>query len=108
MLRTAQLLLPEELSTLGFDAGRFPPTPPACYRASWQLPGPDLHRRATASLSLSVQLDRITSNCLDARRGWASRRRGTIIAMTLSWVASHFRWNIGDGRGFLVRMLGDG
>ena len=67
MLRTAQLLLPEELSTLGFDAGRFPPTPPACYRASWQLPGPDLHRRATASLSLSVQLDRITSNCLDAR-----------------------------------------
>ena len=25
MLRTAQLLLPEELSTLGFDARRFPP-----------------------------------------------------------------------------------
>ncbi|PJE93867.1 hypothetical protein CUT44_32265 [Streptomyces carminius] len=36
--------------TLGFDAGRFPPTPPACYRASWQLPGPDFHRQATTSL----------------------------------------------------------
>jgi len=68
MLRTAQLLLPEELSTLGFDAERFPPTPPACYRASWQLPGRDLHRQATTSLSLSGLLYGITSNCLDARR----------------------------------------
>jgi hypothetical protein len=36
------------------DAGlrhrAFPPTPPACYRASWQLPGPDLPRQANASL----------------------------------------------------------
>src|ERR1700761_379390 len=24
--------------------------PPACYRASWQLPGPDSHRQATTSL----------------------------------------------------------
>ncbi len=40
--------------TLGFDAGRFPPTPPACYRASWQLPGPDFHRQATASLRLMI------------------------------------------------------
>jgi len=24
--------------------------PPACYRASWQLPGPDFHRQATTSL----------------------------------------------------------
>jgi hypothetical protein len=30
---------PIGLLTLGFDAGRFPPTPPVCYRASWQLPG---------------------------------------------------------------------
>ena len=29
---------PKGLLTLGSDAGRFPPTPPACYRASWQLP----------------------------------------------------------------------
>ena len=32
------------LVTLGFDARGFPPTLPACYRASWQLPGPDSHR----------------------------------------------------------------
>ena len=49
MLRTAQLLPLEGLLTLGFDTGRLPPTPPACYRAPWQLPGPDLHRQATMS-----------------------------------------------------------
>ena len=41
-----------------FDAGlrrrRFPPTPPACYRASWQLPGPDSHRQATTSLRCQI------------------------------------------------------
>jgi hypothetical protein len=37
------------LLTLGFNTGRFPPTLPACYRASWQLPGPDSHRQATTS-----------------------------------------------------------
>ncbi len=67
MLRTAQLLPPEGLSTLGFDPTRFQIEPPACYRASWQLPGPDSHRLATTSLSLSDQLSGITSNCLDAR-----------------------------------------
>jgi hypothetical protein len=50
MLRTAQLLPLVGLLTLGFDAGRFPPAPPVCYRASWQLPGPDLHRQAMTSL----------------------------------------------------------
>jgi hypothetical protein len=50
MLRAGQLLPPEGLSTLRFDAGRFPPTPAACYRASWQLPGPDSHRLAATSL----------------------------------------------------------
>jgi hypothetical protein len=39
MLRTAQSLPLEGLLTLGFDAGRFPPTPPACYRAASLLPG---------------------------------------------------------------------
>jgi hypothetical protein len=75
MLRTAQLLPPKGLSTLGFDPTRFQAEPPACYRASWQLPGPDLHRSATTSLSLSVQLNSITSNCLDARMIGASRPR---------------------------------
>src|SRR5256885_447953 len=30
--------------------------PPVCYRASWQLPGPDFHRQATTSLRLSINL----------------------------------------------------
>jgi hypothetical protein len=41
---------PPGLSTLGFDPARFQTRPPACYRASWQLPGPDSHRQATTSL----------------------------------------------------------
>ena len=38
------------LSTLGSDAGRFPPTPPACYQAPWRLPGRDFHPLAVTSL----------------------------------------------------------
>jgi hypothetical protein len=48
-LRTAQLLPPTGPLTLGFDPTRFQTEPPACYRASWQLPGPDSHRQATTS-----------------------------------------------------------
>ena len=40
---------PQGLLTLGFDPNRFQTEPPACYRASWQLPGPDSHRQATTS-----------------------------------------------------------
>jgi hypothetical protein len=50
MLRTASSLPPEGLLTLGSDPIRFQTEPPACYRASWQLPGPDSHRQATTSL----------------------------------------------------------
>src|SRR3954452_15351877 len=63
---------PEGLLTLGFDAGRFPPTPPACYRASWQLPGPDSHRQATTSLSTTDHLSTMTSCPLGARNAQAS------------------------------------
>jgi len=35
--------------TLGSDPARFQTEPPACYRASWQLPGPDFHRQANGS-----------------------------------------------------------
>src|SRR5512147_2813492 len=49
MLRTAQLLPPPWLLTLGFDPTRFQTEPPACYRAPWQPPGPDSHRQATTS-----------------------------------------------------------
>jgi hypothetical protein len=50
MLRTAPSLPPEGLLTPGSDPARFQTKPPACYRASWQLPGPDFHRQATTSL----------------------------------------------------------
>ena len=67
MLQTAQLLPPPWLSTLGFDPARFQTEPPACYRASWQLPGPDSHRQATTSFPSGH--DRWTSppNALGAR-----------------------------------------
>jgi hypothetical protein len=48
-LRTVQLLPLEGLSTLGSGPARFQTRPPACYRAPWRLPGPDLHRLATTS-----------------------------------------------------------
>ena len=50
MLRTASSLPQTGLLTLGSDPARFQTKPPACYRASWQLPGPDFHRQATTSL----------------------------------------------------------
>src|SRR5689334_8416423 len=50
MLRTASSLPPKGPLTLGSDPARFQTEPPACYRASWQLPGPDSHRQATTSL----------------------------------------------------------
>jgi hypothetical protein len=50
MLRTAQSLPLEGLLTLGSDPTRFQTEPPACYRASWQLPGRDSHPQAATSL----------------------------------------------------------
>jgi hypothetical protein len=50
MLRTASSLSYTVPLTLGSDLARFQAEPPACYRASWQLPGPDFHRQATTSL----------------------------------------------------------
>ena len=50
MLQTAWLLPPTRLLTLGSDPARFQTEPPACYRASWQLPGRDSHPLATTSL----------------------------------------------------------
>lgn len=62
-LRTGRLLPPKGHSTLGFDAGRFPPAPPACYPAPWCLPGPDFHRLAVAGLcSDQVIFDRPPPN----------------------------------------------
>ena len=85
MLRTARLLPLEGLLTLGFDTGRFPPMPPACYRASWQLPGPDSHRQATTSLRLTINhLTRSTSSLLDAQWNRIEHRLFSAIAMNWS------------------------
>ena len=51
MLRTAQLLPLEGLSTLGSGPARFQTAPPACYRASWQMPGPAPYRQATTRVA---------------------------------------------------------
>lgn len=40
----------KRLSTLGFNARRFPLTLPACYQAPWRLPGRDSHPLAVTSL----------------------------------------------------------
>jgi hypothetical protein len=70
MLRTAQSLPLEGLSTLGFDPTRFQTGPPACYRASWQLPGPDSNRQATTSLRQKITYTRRPPIC------WAHERPG--------------------------------
>ena len=70
---------PTGLLTLGFDAGRFPPTPPACYPAPWRLPGPDFHRLADASLR-SDQVTRWHHLRIPGHTKWrlgrGSRQRG--------------------------------
>src|SRR5712691_5588330 len=74
MLRTAQSLPPTGLSTLGFDPARFQTEPPACYRASWQLPGRDSHPPATTSLCSDQVTPSTTSETLGTRRGSAYLR----------------------------------
>ncbi len=72
--------------TLGSDAGRFPPTPPACYPAPWHLPGPDSHRQADASLCPDQILEGITSErwahdgALPVVRPPRTRRRHDVCA----------------------------
>jgi hypothetical protein len=72
------------LSTLGSDPARFPAEPPACYRASWQLRGPDFHRQATTSLrTRATTIHYVTWSppvLLGARMIWARESRTTIMA----------------------------
>jgi hypothetical protein len=75
MLRTAQSLPHQGLSTLGFDPTRFQTRPPACYRASWQLPGPDSHRQATTSLRPKIDYTSPPPGLLDARKTEANEKR---------------------------------
>src|SRR3954451_23645044 len=58
MLRTVQSLPLAGPLTLGFDPARFQTEPPVCYRASWQLPGPDFHRLATTSTNTKITSSR--------------------------------------------------
>ena len=66
MLRTASSLPHTGLLTLGSGPARFPAEPPACYRASWQLPGPDFHRQAQALAAAAVAKALVTRG--DTRR----------------------------------------
>jgi len=52
--RNRSVAPPQGLLTLGLDPARFQTEPPACYRASWQLPGPDLHRQATTRCQTKI------------------------------------------------------
>src|SRR3954471_8272749 len=79
MLRTVQSLPLAGLSTLGFDPARFHTEPPVCYRASWQLPGPDSHRQATTSTNTKItrHITRSPPVLLGARKIRASAFRGS-------------------------------
>lgn len=67
---------PKGLSTLSCDPARLQTEPPACHRASWQLPGPDFHRQATPSLrtrrSAMAHRHGVTSRSAERTRAWVS------------------------------------
>jgi hypothetical protein len=60
----------------GFDPARYQTEPPACYRASWQLPGRDSHPLATTSLCPDQVTPSTTSETLGARRSSRIWRQG--------------------------------
>jgi len=80
------LLPPTRLLTLGFDPARFQTEPPACYRASWQLPGWDSHPQATTSLCWitiytstsnpghTAEIEQAADPPLARKEGWRSCR----------------------------------
>ncbi|MEU7909272.1 polysaccharide deacetylase family protein [Actinoplanes sp. NPDC049118] len=69
--------LPIRAFDAGFDPTRFQTRPPACYRASWQLPGPDSHRQATTSLQPKIDYISPPPGLLDARK-----REANVAAMS--------------------------
>jgi hypothetical protein len=72
---------PEGLLTLGFDPTRFQTEPPACYRASWQLPGRDSHPLATTSLCwITIYIS--TSNSGRTRPNRASLQPSPVATLT--------------------------
>ncbi len=98
MLRTVQSLPLAGLLTLGFDPDRFQTEPPVCYRASWQLPGPDSHRQATTSTNTKITYTRSPPVPLGARNtganGKAERFNRTLLtewAYTRAWTSNPSR-----------------
>jgi hypothetical protein len=75
---------PEGLLTLGFAPARFPTEPPACYRASWQLPGRDSHPLATTSLCWIRSSQSTTSNSGRAKTSTYKRRSKTVSTVRKS------------------------
>jgi hypothetical protein len=77
-------------TNVAFDAGLRPPRfqtkPPTCYRAPWQLPGPDSHRQATTSLRPKINYTRRPPVC------WAHERSGLATLSTQrrnTWATDH-------------------
>ena len=91
MLRAGQSLPPKGLSTLRFDAGRFPPTPAACYWASWQLPRPDSHRLASTGLHVRHLPVHHLLSLPGAPRCWAHETRASPNAIRLRVLLARFR-----------------
>ena len=91
MLRAGQSLPPKGLSTLRFDAGRFPPTPAACYRASWQLPGPDSHRLADTSLRVN-HLNATTSKVITSRAHATGHTKVKLVRGLRPLASSYRTW----------------
>src|SRR5262249_37776306 len=67
------------LLTLGSGPARFQTRAPACYRASWQLPGPDFHRQATTSLRKRRKHHGSTSRCHLLLFCWAHETSSVIV-----------------------------
>ena len=89
MLRTAWSLPPTRLLTLGSDPTRFQTKPPACYRASWQLPGRDSHPLATTSLcwiTIYISALQLWAHPREVARSTAKRNRFSLSPATI-WAA---------------------
>jgi hypothetical protein len=90
MLRTASSLPHTGLLTLDSDPARCQTEPPACYRASWQLPGPDFHRQATTSLRTrrnTMALRHGATSCSAGRtkdQGWTTYKFAYCLSELIS------------------------
>jgi hypothetical protein len=75
---------PEGLLTLGSDPTCFQTEPPACYQASWQLPGRDSHPLATTSLRWIRSPHSTTSNPGRTKNSTYNRRSHSVSTVQKS------------------------